>query len=323
VTSRLTPEDDHRIADALCSRPLGKIIYHYEGHVMSRLHLTIAMLFSLSVSAVHAADFSDTWLGLRYGTSFREPFAPNKIQKEIVSLNHFSGYKYGSNFFNVDLLNSDSNNLATGGGGGAHNVYVTYRHTLSLSAISGTPMKFPGVRDVGITGGFEWGVANDQFAGRTRKLVLGPKVSFDVPGFLDLALVARTERNHNWFATAAGFGGAGCTGICNPDVTFKTAPGIEVAWLTPFTAGLPAKFQGFMSWTGQKGRDGLGAETKPETLLELSVLFDVGSVAGRNGAVFAGVGYQYWKNKYGNNSANDPTGGSTARVPQLLVEAHF
>ena len=54
-----------------------------------------------------AADWSDTSIGYRYGTDFAEPKNPNKISKDILNLTHVSGYKYGTNFFNADLLMSD------------------------------------------------------------------------------------------------------------------------------------------------------------------------------------------------------------------------
>jgi hypothetical protein len=52
--------------------------------------------------------FSDTSIGYRYGTEFAEPFNNNAISKDIINLNHVSGYKYGTNFFNVDMLLSDN-----------------------------------------------------------------------------------------------------------------------------------------------------------------------------------------------------------------------
>lgn len=291
---------------------------------MFRSYRLIVLILTLFGGAAQAADYSDTWIGYRHGKSFREPFDPNDIEKNIISINHFSTYSLGSNFLNIDLLNSvGETNPATGGGGGAHNIYAYVRTTLSGSKILAKSLAFGPIRDIGLTGGFEWGVANDQFAGRTWKLALGPKLSFDVPGALELALLAKTESNHNWFATSGGFGTAGCTGYCRPDVRFKTAPSIEVSFFHPFNIGIPVKVQGFGSWVGRKGRDGLGQETKPETLIELQWLFDLGSLAGKPGPFQAGVGYQYWKNKYGNDSAKDTSGGSTARVPQLLAEVHF
>ncbi|MBL8352005.1 MAG: outer envelope protein, partial [Burkholderiaceae bacterium] len=61
--------------------------------------LCAAATLAAATPAVHAADWSDTYLGYRYGTKFAEPFNPNDIAKNIFNLNHASGYKYGSNFF--------------------------------------------------------------------------------------------------------------------------------------------------------------------------------------------------------------------------------
>ncbi len=55
-----------------------------------------------------------------------------------------------------------------------------------------------------------------QVAPRVQKLFVGPTVSFDVPGFLNLSLLYMDEKNHN----------------------------------------------------GEKGKNGFGADTKPETLIE-------------------------------------------------------
>lgn len=37
-----------------------------------------------------AAEWSDSWIGYRYGTRFREPFNNENISKNIVSLTHVS-----------------------------------------------------------------------------------------------------------------------------------------------------------------------------------------------------------------------------------------
>ncbi len=61
-----------------------------------------------------AADWSDTAISVRYGTAFAEPYNNNAdgsrkdIKKAIVALTHVSGYKYGTNFLNVDLLMSNA-----------------------------------------------------------------------------------------------------------------------------------------------------------------------------------------------------------------------
>jgi hypothetical protein len=83
--------------------------------------------------------------------------------------------------------------------------------------------------------------------------------------------------------------------------------------------GLPVKFQGFANYTGPKGKDGFGAQTVPELLTESSLMIDVGSTTGKAGKVFVGLGYQFWKNKFG----NAPGVGTQANVLQVLTELHI
>ncbi|MEO6852619.1 MAG: outer envelope protein, partial [Rhodoferax sp.] len=71
--------------------------------------LVLAAAAALTTGTLaQAADWSDTSIGYRYGNSFREPFNPSDISKNIVNITHASGYKYGSNFLNLDILESDS-----------------------------------------------------------------------------------------------------------------------------------------------------------------------------------------------------------------------
>src|SRR5579871_6040200 len=83
------------------------------------------------ISSAQAADFSDTFIGFRYGDNYKEPEpgrgaggsfvqpAQGKIAKEIIQLQHVSGYAYGTNFFNVDMLRSNSHDSATNAAGTA------------------------------------------------------------------------------------------------------------------------------------------------------------------------------------------------------------
>jgi nucleoside-specific outer membrane channel protein Tsx len=268
----------------------------------------VAVLLGLSVRPAHALEWSDTFLGDRYGTQYREPANPNDITKDILQLQHADGYVYGTNFFNIDMLMSDSKDPAAAGGGGAQEVYIVYRNTLSLSKVSGTPCKFGPISDLGVTAGFDFNSKDDQFASRVREFYFGPTVSFDVPGFFSVSLLLRTEHNHN--------------GIVGKNVTFNDTWAINSAWGIPIK-GTPLVFKGFFNVIGPKGKDGFGGETKTEILTEPELLCDISSFMGHKGTVFAGVGYQYWRNKFGNDSSKDPSGGSIAKVPQLVFEWHF
>ena len=98
-----------------------------------------ALAFS---AGAHAADWSDTAVSWRYGTRFAEPFNPQDIKKHIFALTHASGYKYGSNFFNVDLLQSDETDPASlTQTDGAQEAYVVYRHSLDFGKLRGSDIK--------------------------------------------------------------------------------------------------------------------------------------------------------------------------------------
>ena len=90
-----------------------------------------------------AADFSDTWIGFRKSNSYTEPGIAADVPKNIYTIGHFSGYKYGTNFFALDILKSLENDPARGGGGQAQELYAVYRSSLSSSKVLG--MKYDGL----------------------------------------------------------------------------------------------------------------------------------------------------------------------------------
>lgn len=267
---------------------------------------TVVMLTGLSVTMLPApaADWSDTSIGYRTSNRYTEPSISRYISKNIYTLTHASGYAYGSNFFSVDFLESDENDPINGGGGGAQEVYGVYRHTLSLGSVSGSNLGFGPVKDIGFTIGIDRNSKNDAFSPRVRKTVLGPTVVFDVPGYFNVSLLLRKERNHN--------------GIVGTSVTFDDTYGINLAWSMPINM-VRGKLTGFLDYIGAKGKDGFGADTAPETLSRAYLMFDIGSFAGKKETFFAGAGYEYWNNKYG--VATGPGNDTNALV--FAIEAHL
>ena len=274
--------------------------------------LAAAVLGAASLSAataVQAADWSDNTISYWYGTHFAEPGIASPIAKSVAEFSHADGYKYGSNFLDIQTLFSDSKDPSNGGGSGATEVYAVYRHQLSLNKISGKDYKFGPIRDFGLSAGFDWNTKNTAFAPAKRMFVVGPTLNFDVPGFWDMSLMYRSESNNN--------------GIVGQHVTFNDTYYVETAWGIPFQFGsLPLTFKGFANFVPPKGKDGFGNETVSETLVHASLLADVGQLTvGKKGTVFAGVGYEYWKNKFGNSSAHAP--GTRASTPFIDLEWHL
>lgn len=259
-----------------------------------------------------AATWSDTFIGYRYGTQFTEPSNPRDVEKHVLQFTHASGYALGQNFLNVDLLQSDSADPTEAGGDtGATEAYLTYRHQLHSGKLFGEALAFGPVKEVALSGGVDLNTKNTAFAPRKRMLLAGPTLKFDVPrGFVDLSLLYAHEWNH----CGASF--------CNVDeIEFDPYYQISLAWGLPFEAGtLPLKFQGFYNYNGEKGDDYQGNATKPEQLMRASLMFDVGRLAwGEENQLWAGVGYEYWRNKFGNHGKP----GVDTDAPTFQLEWHF
>jgi nucleoside-specific outer membrane channel protein Tsx len=276
----------------------------------------VVAILAAGSCAAHAAEWSDTSLSYRYGTKFAEPFNNNDISKNIVNLSSASGYKYGKNFFSVDfLLSSEADPSAAGATSGAHEAYAVYRHTLDLGKISGANMAFGPVRGVGATAGFDFNSKTDAgYNSKKRMLVAGPTLMFDVPGFLDVSLLALDESNapYNTFSHTA-----------TPRYHYKTHAMLTAAWGIPFNiVGLPLSFEGFANYIGTKGKNEFGGDTAVETNIDMQIMYDLSAAVGAAKNTFKlGLEYQYWKNKFGNSDHNNP--GATAKTPMVRAEYHF
>jgi hypothetical protein len=272
-------------------------------------YLFAGLLGTLALSQAQAADFSDNSVGLRYGTKFSNPGTnDNNIHRTIAVFTHFSVDKLGTNFLNIDLLKSNGIEPAVGGGGGAQEIYGFYSRNWSYSGVTGNKLDKGLVRDYGLQTRFDFGTKNDAFGARPLKLTVGPTVSFDIPGFLEVGAFYYKETNHN--------------GIVGKDVTFNAALKLGAAWSYDITPAIA--FKGFIDFVGPKGTDGFGNKTKTETLSHIKLLADTGMLAsGKKNGLLVGVGVEYWRNKFGNDPAKNPPGTTRETTPMLLAEYHF
>ena len=277
---------------------------------MTKLALALLAAAALPLAA---AEWSDTLIGYRTSDQFREPGIDGTLKKDILQLSHVSGWAYGTNFFNVDMLMSDKADPASNGTTGANEVYVAYRGSLSMNKIHGRDLGFGPVRDISLTAGFDFNSKDNAFASKKRFLVFGPTLNFKTSsGFFDLGLWACHEQNQN--------------GIVGKSVDYKTTYLLSAAWGIPFALGaVGAEFKGFANYEGAKGKDGFGVETVPETLSNVSLLFDLSPAFGSKGKVWVGAGYEYWNNKFGGPNSSAPAPNTNRRVtaPMLQVQVHF
>lgn len=281
------------------------------------IRLAAAGMLCLALPAAHAADWSDTALSWRTGTAFREPFNPEHIKKNIFALTHVSGYKYGSNFFNVDFLQSDSKDPASlKQSSGAQEAYLVYRHTLDIGKLQGKELKFGAVRGVGLTLGFDWNTKNDVgYNSRKRMLVLGPTLMWDVPGHLNTSLLLLSESN-------APSGAFPPISNVNGRYSYKLHPMLTADWGIPLADRW--SFEGYANFIASKGRDEVGNDTGAETNIDMEIMYDLGAAMGHGkNSLKVGLEYQYWNNKFGNTSSTTGGKGQRASTPMLRVEYHF
>lgn len=272
----------------------------------------MTMLGLLTAFSAHADNWSDTALSFRHGEKFREPFNSKNITKNIFALTHASGSKYGNNFFNVDLLQSDrSDPTTTTGETGAQEAYALYRYTLDIGKVRGTPVSLGPISGVGITAGFDWNTKNDSsYQSKKRMLVLGPTLSWAMPGFLSTGIVLLRESN---------------APLGMKRYTYKIHPALNIAWGIPMGA-TPFAFEGFANFIAKKGNDEFGNKTGAETNIDMQIMWDMGQTFGITKSTFrAGLEYQYWHNKFGNtmDTTRAAGGGSTASTPMGRLEYHF
>jgi nucleoside-specific outer membrane channel protein Tsx len=279
--------------------------------------IALVAMAAFAVGA-QAAEWSDTSISMRHGSKFAEPFNTNAITKNIVGLTHVSGYKYGTNFFNADMLLSNQKDPASAGSDtGAHEVYVVYRNTVDFEKVSGKSFKTTGVRGLGFTGGFDFNTKTDAgYNSKKEMLVAGPTVMFDVPGFLNVSLLQLWESNSPYSTfTNSGVG----------RYHYQPHPMLSASWGIPFNVGSVAlSFEGFANVISSKGNNEFGVATATETNIDMQVMYDMSSSIGAAPKTFkVGAEYQYWKNKFGNDYTGAAGKGAFAKTPMVRAEYHF
>jgi nucleoside-specific outer membrane channel protein Tsx len=254
-----------------------------------------AVLALFCVSA-QAEVWSDTEVQYLHGSKYREPFNPNDVTKDILTLQHAGGFAYGRNFFFVDFLKSNDKDNNAG------EIYGEWYTSFSLSKLSGTKMEGGPLRDVNLTFGINYGAKNT--GPNPRVFLPGVTVDLNVPGFafFNVDLLAYIDNGN--FKPNAATNVANCGG-------HKTSYQITPAWKLPFSIGASKwSFEGFLDYIGSRGT------CKTEVLTQPQLRLDVGNFWGKPETVFAGIEYQYWNNKFGVKDLKE-------HHPQLLLVWKF
>lgn len=251
----------------------------------------------------YEVDWSDTSLGIRWGDKFREPENDDKVTKTILNITHASGDRWGTNLFVTDLFLSTRSDPSRSGSG-AREIYSFYKRAFSVAALSDIDFSNGFIKDFNFNTRIDLGSKNSGLSPRPKKLRLGISIDLAVPvGRMDIGIDVYRERNHN--------------GFVGNDFNFDTTYAIWSTWNFPIYG--KSSFEGLIDYVGAMGKDGFGVKTKPSTMVRLNYVYDIGA----SGGFKVGVGYQYFRNKYGNDNKRDAKRGSTENAYTLQLNYHF
>ena len=241
-------------------------------------------------------EFQDTYLNIRTLWQDKQPGNERNVQEVAGNISYANGWTYGSNFVSLDFEDFGkgdyANSVTNHADSNSFELYSVFRTVLSGNKISGTKSFSIGpIRDIGLELGLDIDTQNDQFASYKKLLIAGPQFSIALPkGFWTITLAVSKEYDTNAY-------------LANGNGTnFSPTWEIETAWAFPFALGpVPLSFTGFADFIGPKGKGATGDfYHRAEILIHPKLLVDVGDLLGyAPNKIQAGVGYEYWHNKFG------------------------
>ena len=282
--------------------------------VLALTVVATAALAPLRASAI-GIEFQDTYLSIRYLPEDEQPGVRKNINEVAGNISYANGWTYGSNFVSLDFEDFGKGDPANAVVGKANSdsfeLYSVFRTVLSGNKIFGGGFAFGPIRDIGLELGLDIDTQDDQFASYKKLVIVGPQFSINLPrGFWTITIGMSKEWNTDAFV-ANGNG-------TNYNPTLE----IETAWAFPFAVGpVPLNLTGFANFIGPKGVGATGDfYHRTEILLHPKLLVDVGQlVYGVPKKFEAGVGFEYWHNKFG--SVPQAVTGTEQR--SVFVEAGY
>lgn len=229
--------------------------------LLAPLLVGVGGLLSPLAASAGSANFATTNIQYLYGTNYEL----GDDTRSIVTLEHANAWKYGDNFFFIDITNPDRDGDTTGTG---HYVEISPR--LSFSKMTGRDLSTGIFKDVLLAGTVE--IPDSPAA---RKYLYGLGVDLNLPGF-------RFFQVNTYIRNSSGGG-------------VDTGQQVTLAWNLPFTLGsVLFSFEGFFDYAW--GEDPL----EDNIITAPRLLVDIGALMGaKPGQLQAGIEYQIWRNKFG------------------------
>lgn len=218
---------------------------------------SVSVLPLLSATSAAGNNWSTTNFQYHYGTDYEL----GDEKRTLITLEHANGWKYGDNFFFVDITNPNREGEATG-----TNTYSEIAPRLSFGKISGADLSLGIFSDLLLATTLETGEGFHNY-------LYGIGTNLKLPGFkfFEVDWYIRDEKT---------FGNKGQQ--------------ITLAWGMPFSLGKAQfSFEGFFdyAWGLDASEDNIVSQPR--------LLLDVGSLFDSPGTFQAGIEYQIWRNKFG------------------------
>ncbi len=208
-------------------------------------------------------DWTSSNIQLLYGNDFEL----GDDERATMTVEHSNGWKYGSNFFFVDIINrNDLDDVE---------IYAEVYSYLSLNKISGKDFSLGPINDFSLVAGLN--IDNFPDGEPFRAYLLGVSVDLNNEAFDYLQVDITTFKNE--------------------DLSGRYGIQITPVWSVPFVLGdLSFKFRGFIDFRNAN----TNASHNVNMLAQPQVLLDIGDlIVGKQDKLYLGTEYSYWYNKFG------------------------
>ena len=230
--------------------------------------------------------------------------------KNVITLNHFDVWSYGTNLVNVDWLRATNGSTTPAAPCGFPNAntgcpgytewYGFIRSTLGWNQLFNTKVFSAGpLTNVSFMAGVDLNTDNTNLASRKRSIEGGVQFSFAAPydGFVNVGVVAYKEWQHDGIAAQLGTNPSG-------NVNFNPTWGVEIVYEQPLgflPPTIPLTYNALVTIHGPKGNGEPGAPNRiTEYYTQQALLLDVGKmIAERPDHFFLWGAYRWWTNKFG------------------------
>ena len=217
-----------------------------------------------------AADWSNTEVIFAKG-NLENPFTKKRESTNIVTFQHASSWKYGTNFLFIDHTTKDNGN----------DFYGEWYPFFSSNKILGT--EYGGIiKDVGLVLGINAGPDGDN---NVLKYLPGLQIDFNFPGFnfFGIALTGYIEQTKN------------------KNLREEDSYMLDIFWQYPFSLGNQHfSFEGHGEYIGARDLELSGEKLEGHALIQPQLRWDLGKTLWEEeNLVQLGIEWQHWTHKFG------------------------